>query len=430
MYWSKRIWLGVLLVACFGLVAAGAEVPAVAGAVTITYWHGIAAADREGQEVLVKKFNEQYAGKIQVKMTIMDWGEYYTKVAVAVAAGTAPDVGIMHLDNLGAQSLAGVLRPVDDIFQKLGLTDDDFVGSVSRASIYRGKRWGIPLDVHPLALYYNQDHLDKAGIPGPPKRSSEFLDYARKLTIDRDGDGNPDQWGTGVDTWLNRFYQALRQFGGDYLGGPDLDQPLFAEPPARKAFQYYVDLIYKWKVAPPPSAWQGAQSIFDGRMSFWVDGIWWLTKAQDLRRQGTVNIRVAPSDRVDGDERPSTWAGSHQFVVFKQPKEDPAKIQAITTFIDFMSRNSVIWAAYGQIPVRKAALQADEWREMKDHQIFASQTFAFFPLVPWRSKVIDPVVGGILWNLLVDRKPVDATLEQGKEQAAIEIKKMRAELGI
>ena len=427
MYHSKRTWFRVILSACLGVVAAIAAVPAVAAPVTITYWHGIGASDREGQEFLVNKFNEQYAGKYKVEMTIMDWGTFYTKLATTVAAGTAPDLGIIHLENIPSVSLSGILRPVDDIFQKIGLTDDDFIGAMSRHSIYRGKRWGIPLDIHCLLLYYNQDHLEKAGIPGPPVRSNEFLDYARKLTIDRDGDGTPEQWGTRLDPWMWRLYQMLRQFGGDFYGGPDLDQPLIAEPAAKKAFQYHVDLIYKWKVAAPPGVGQ-FDDMFRNQVSLWVDGIWWLRSFQDMRRQGTLDIRVARSDRVFGDERPATYGGSHQFVIPKQPKDDPAKLQAIATFIDFMSRNSAIWASYGQVPVRKAAYQTEEWQQLKDHHIIAQQTFVFLPPVPWATGL--GVIDDMLWQLLRDRVPLENTLQTGKERLAVGIKQMREELGI
>lgn len=426
MFVSK--WnVGTIVFTAGILLAVGLAIPAEAAPVTITYWNGITANDREGQEFLVNKFNQQYAGKIKVDMTIMPWGDWYTKVPVAVAAGTAPDVGLMHLENIPSFVLQGILRPVDDIFERIGLTDNDFIGGMSRESVYRGKRWGIPLDIHCLLLYYNQNHLDKAGISGPPQRSKEFLDYARKLTVDKNGDGTPEQWGTRLDPWMWRFYQMIRQFGGNFFGGPDFATPMLTEPAAQKAFQYHVDLIYKYKVAAPPGVGQ-FDDMFRDQVSLWVDGIWWLTYVQDMRRQGKLDIRVGRSDRLFGDVQPATYAGSHQFVVLKQPKEDPAKIQAITAFIDFMSRNSATWASYGQIPVRLAALRSEEWQKLTDHHIIASQTFVFLPPQPWGGGL--GVVDDILWKLLRDRAPLENTLKTGQEELATRVKQMREELGI
>ncbi len=56
--------------------------------------------------------------------------------------------------------------PVDDVASALGLQESDFAPSVWPPGIYNGKRYGIPLDVHCLAMYYNKDHFSQPCVSG------------------------------------------------------------------------------------------------------------------------------------------------------------------------------------------------------------------------------------------------------------------------
>ena len=79
----------------------------------------------------------------------------------------------MHLDQLATNAARQVIVPLDDLAETLELEESDFAPSVWEPGIYDGSRYGIPLDVHSLAMYYNKEHFDKAEIdcaarPTPP----------------------------------------------------------------------------------------------------------------------------------------------------------------------------------------------------------------------------------------------------------------------
>src|SRR5438132_1476144 len=75
------------------------------------------------------------------------------------------------------------------------LSAADFAPVPWRASFFRGHQLGLPLDVHPMGLYYNTRLFREAGIVDaegkarPPRTWEEFLAAAGKLTRDTDGDG-------------------------------------------------------------------------------------------------------------------------------------------------------------------------------------------------------------------------------------------------
>ena len=113
-----------------------------------------------------------------------------------------------------------------------------------------GDLYALPKDASVFAYAYNKDIFDEAGIPYPdpenPYTYEEFVDVCQKLTKDKDGDGEIDQWGCGM---ANAF--MLQQYvwsnGATYLTDDyktvNIDTPEFKD-----AVQKYVDLTLKYKV--------------------------------------------------------------------------------------------------------------------------------------------------------------------------------------
>lgn len=82
---------------------------------------------------------------------------------------------------------------VDTVYDNTVLVDP----SDSQEKIY-----GLPLSVDTLALFYNRDLLNKAGIPEPAKYWDQFREDVKKLTI-QDKQGNIVQSGAGIGTGDN-----------------------------------------------------------------------------------------------------------------------------------------------------------------------------------------------------------------------------------
>ncbi len=111
----------------------------------------------------------------------IQWADFYQRVPAAVNAGEGPDVGVMHLDQLATNAARNVIVPVDEVAENLGLSEDDFTEEVWNAGVYDDARYGIPLDVHSLAMYYNTDHFAAAGITEAPTDEASFQEALDKL---------------------------------------------------------------------------------------------------------------------------------------------------------------------------------------------------------------------------------------------------------
>lgn len=378
----RRVALALLL--CLVLTA-----PVFGQEIVLEMWDGITATDREGIDALVARFNEEYAGRIRVNRTPTDWGDLYPKVAVSVAGGVAPDIWIMHRENVATQVINGILMPIDQYFEAAGLDDEDFLPGLAEGGMYEGRRYGIPLDVHPLLLYYNENHLLEAGLPGPPTDAAEHFDYARKLT--RRQSDSQIRYGTRVEPWGWLSYTVLRQFGAATYGGEGYRDVVIDSDEALEALQYMYDLVFTYGVSGP--SW-----ILDGNVSMQASGIWWLGEVQRLRAEGVLNVQVAPADRIFGSAQPAVFAGSHMFTFPRQVNPDPQKLMAAMEFVKWMGEHSVEWASYGQLPARRSAATSPEFQRMEDHMKIAVQAFDFPPPVPWGQAhwVIEQMVDAVL----------------------------------
>ena len=225
-------------------------------------------------------------------MQIIPWGTYYDKLVLSLAYGDAPDVFICHANRIAEFARYGVFRPLDDLIEAdKGFTPSDFLPNIWRAGQYEGKQVGLPLDCHPQGLYYNLKLFREAGIvdaqgnPKPPDTWEEFLDAARRLTKDKDGDGRPDQWGFAF-TWLRtNWITFISQHGGSILS-PGLKRATLAEPPAVRATQQMCDTITRYGVAPKPEGFDSWMGFRQGRVAMAIEGIYMLSSVEEQKGAG------------------------------------------------------------------------------------------------------------------------------------------------
>jgi multiple sugar transport system substrate-binding protein len=93
--------------------------------VDLAFWNGFTGGDGPYMRQLVEQFSSEHKN-INVKMNTVEWVDYYTTVPSAVRSGKGPDVGIMHSDQLGTNAARGVIIPLDDVANALGLKKTDF----------------------------------------------------------------------------------------------------------------------------------------------------------------------------------------------------------------------------------------------------------------------------------------------------------------
>jgi multiple sugar transport system substrate-binding protein len=340
------------------------------GIVRLNYWTIFTGPDGKIMYNIVQEYNKQYHEQVEVKLSVWSEDEYYNKLIPAVASGTAPEIGIIHISRLSKYAVKGILQPLDDLAIKMGLSEKDFPLYLWKAGIIDGKRYTIPLDIHPLGLYYNVDLLNKAGFSKPPENLEEFLKMAKACTRDLDGDGKPDQWGFATaKMMISRIYWSLlHQYGGRAVA-EDGSSPAYDSPEGIQALRFLSDLTYKYKIAPVIFNPDGEFTLFEQKkLAFHINGIWVLS---ELRTKKDLNFEIAPIPMFG--KKKAVWGDSHNFVFFKQRKKDLGEIDAAGKFVSYLLDHSLEWAKAGQVPARTKIRNSYEFNQLRDQVAFARQ---------------------------------------------------------
>ncbi|MCM1426822.1 MAG: extracellular solute-binding protein, partial [Eubacterium sp.] len=221
---------------------------------------------------LIDKFMESTGANVTFEVTTSD--EYGQKILAYKAAGDMPDIIYVGPDTVAANVDDGYILPLDDYVS--AETINDLWPAITSAYRYDGKEAGsgplycLPKDLSTFAFAYNKTLFDEAGVEYPdpenPYTWEEFLEVCGKLTIDKDGDGEIDQWGCA-----NALQWALDAFiytnGGHFLNDDYTQVVIDGQTEFVDAFQYFADLTCKYGVTPTVE-----QDTALGGYQRWLDG--------------------------------------------------------------------------------------------------------------------------------------------------------------
>ena len=168
------------------------------------------------------------------------------KYLTAISSQTGPDVGYMYMEMIANFIEIGALAPMDEF-----ITDD-----MRKRYLYldngvmMGAQYAFPFVVgSPRIMFYNRDILEANGITEPPSTWEGFVEVAKKIDIDPDGDGARDiypfiqAWNDPEIGGLNATYWPfLWQAGGEIV---NTDGTLaLNSPEALEAARFVYDLRF------------------------------------------------------------------------------------------------------------------------------------------------------------------------------------------
>ena len=334
-------------------------------AVTLAFWNGFTGGDAAVIKKIVSDFNAQ-ATNVKVTMNIYQWADFFQKLPAAVTTGKGPDVACMHVDDIPTNAARNIIVPIDQVATALNLKESDFSSAVWQGGMYKNQRFGIPLDIHPLALYWNKDLLEKAGLD-PEKPPATKDDYEGALA-ELKGKGVQGFWVspfqfTGAFTYMSLMWQ----FGADAFD-PGFTKATFDSPEAVEALQWMVSMGEKGY--SPKNVGQDADYIAlkNNKNAFNWNGIW---QINDLKAQDKISWGVGPVPQIGSQK--GVWGNSHQFVQLRQTRPDQNKVDATRYFINWISQQSAEWATSGKIPAKKSVAEGAEFKALKEEYSLAPE---------------------------------------------------------
>jgi len=276
-------------------------------------------------EQLVKEFVEEHKSEVgEVVFEITTQDEYNQKMIANMTANDMPDVFYVGPAAVRSYVDNGYIIPLDDY------VDADTISKVwgTTQTIYRydgtnvgeGSIYALPKDLSCFAFAYNKDLFDAAGLdypdPNKPYTYDEFVEVCKKLTIDKDGDGEIDQWGVANADQFG-MTPFLYSNGVKFLNDDMTKVNVANNEPLKEALTFYTDLT---KNGLTPSVEQdtalgGYQRWLDGQVAFYACGTWdvaaFMDDATFPYEWDLCGWPVGPS----GDGRSHTWMGSVGYCV-------------------------------------------------------------------------------------------------------------------
>lgn len=159
---------------------------------------------------------------IIVESTAIPFTQYKDQVLIAGASGNPADVIMGNSTMMPAFQGAGILAQLDGLVSQ-EVIDDIYPGYLA-GTTYNGKVMALSWAPHPIAMYYNKELFEKAGLDPetPPTTWDEMTEAGRAIAaLGQDEDGNI-LYGLGFST--GKIAQTgtltngvLYAFGGQFL---------------------------------------------------------------------------------------------------------------------------------------------------------------------------------------------------------------------
>ncbi|MET9252928.1 extracellular solute-binding protein [Streptomyces sp. NPDC003717] len=299
------------------------------GPVTITWWDtSNATNEAPTYQALVKEFEAANKG-VKVKYVNVPFDQAQNKFDTAAGAKGAPDVLRSEVGWTPAFAKKGFFLPLDGTE---ALADQaKFQPSLIEQAKYDGKVYGVPLVTDTLALVYNKQLFQKAGVQ-PPKTWDELKKAAATI---KDKTGADGYWGSTAGYYAQPF---LYGEGTDTVDA-DGKKITVKSPQAVKGYGTWLSLFDGkglHKADTTADAYAHIQDAFvNGKVAAILQGPWEITnfyKGSAFADKKNLGIATVPAGSAGKAGAPT---GGHNLSVYAG--SDKAHQDASLKFVEFLT---------------------------------------------------------------------------------------------
>ncbi len=340
---------------------------------------------------------------------------------VRMAGGEAPDVISFWGSSFKAMAMQGMfldLAPYINKFMSKAELADFFPGQMQFFKI-GGTQFALPQYAGTIITYYNRNLFQEAGLQPPASgwTVADLVQMGKKLTMDKTGDGKPDQYGLALLTGYDRISYWLRRWGGGFLRDNDPRQFGLDQPASLEALQALQAMIWVDQISPSPSAVSQFR-MQSGKAGMEENGPWQLTQFSGLLKDVPFELGVAETPR--GPAGQATMVSSDGYAVVSTTKH-PDEAFRLVQFLASTYASRVRASVAGLQPSRRSAAQA--WLEAMpkrfpvargvDWTLFLRATeYAQPDPVFYRHNEVAPLVTKAVNDILGSNQPVRARIAE------------------
>ena len=337
---TSRIALAALGAAtALGLVLAGCAAPDAADDGTTEITLALQNPDVESADpatwAIVQAFEEANPD-VTVEITGQAVAEHLQSLSIAAQSDTLPEIFWVYKATAEEMLEQDLLLDLTPILDDAGITPRLPEATVSNFTV-DDVTYGVPYQGLLTGLWYNEAILAENGL-SVPTTFEELLDVARTLdeagvvTISNGANQSSfSVWSFLV--WLERFGFADRASG--ILDGSDS----YVNDDFLRMYEHIAELRDAGAFASNVSTQtyqQAVDAFLNGNAAMLDAGVWASSAIQDSPVAGDVGFWIgAQFDDGVGDQNIVMNVASAPFVVDHKVGDDPAKLDAVTRFIEF-----------------------------------------------------------------------------------------------
>jgi multiple sugar transport system substrate-binding protein len=298
----------------------------------------------------VRRFEAKHPG---VRVKIEAPGQGLNKVLTALQAGNCGDVLYLHWTTIPTLASKNGLMRLDQAAERDGYGLDDFFPAGIEAYSYRDGLYALPFQGSTMAMFYNKDLFDQAGLAYPNAEWTweEFLAAAKRLTR-IDASGRMTQVGClpyDPSSWV---WSA----GGKFIDDA-CETMYFTDPATIAGLTFYANLRNRWQVTTRHMNLVGADpmavDVFErGHVAMDISGPWNLPKYVRASEEHGLDWDIALMPKGPAG-RQTRYAGMGIGVWAQSPHRELA--WEFAKFLADAETMRVFSRGWADIPARRSA---------------------------------------------------------------------------
>ncbi|HCR83852.1 MAG TPA: hypothetical protein DIW07_10655 [Lachnospiraceae bacterium] len=306
----KKKFLSLILCATlvFGLAACGStkkekKNDSSSGEIVLEFpsWQATEPGFQEFWEEAVAEF-EKRNENVKINLYQVPFDSYVDTLTTLYAADTPPQITHIPSRYFAQFSDMGWFEPLNDRLKQTDIIEN--WSNLQDGLQVDGKYYGVLLLGNGYSMYYNKAMFDEAGIDVPTDVNS-FMEAAKTLTKDENGDGDPEIYGFGAcQVTDTNFYNEATSFvvglGGKWSENGNLT-PMTSDT-TKEALKLYQSLFVNNYTPTGLSVEQKRQYFVEGKMAMIFDGPWVASLINDAAEEVKENLLVTtiPFESVPG----------------------------------------------------------------------------------------------------------------------------------
>jgi len=380
--------------------------------------------DSDIYKPLIEDFNASFP-KIKINYYKKTYQTYERDLLEAMAGGRGPDIFMLH--HTWPTRYEDKIWAAPSELITLKELADNFVDVVYTDFVSNGYITALPLSIDTLALYYNKDIFNTAGLPQPPTTWEEFLTDVEKLTI-KDERDNIIRAGAALGTArnVNRSTDVLALLmlqSGAQMVNEQRTQATFAQKinldgkdfyPGQRALEFYTDLanplkpVYTWNTRMDYSM----DSFSEGKAAMMLNYSYQMPVIQATSPY--LNFGIAPMPQIEASNNNVNYANYWGLTVSHNCQNPNEAWQFIVWLTD--KENAQKYLELAEKPTARRDLILGQ-KDDPDLGVFAEQTLTAYSWEQVDNSAIETILADVIESVVLGV----ATIQKAINKAASDI---------